>query len=291
MAVPGVNKTGQWEGRSRLRNLKTGQESSGLHLHVSRENAAGRAVELPGHRASRRGGLQSPAGKPDRGPGAEEFHSRIIARSDHHHQSRGGDHRVQSGRGADLRPLPREGAGHAAFRRALPALAQRRAPQPHRALPGSGRGIDARQARGSDGLAGQRRGVPRRVGHDHRPDQRRAGADLFRPRHQLPQEGRRGAGPLCGRTGAFQPRSGAVRLRGLARPAGAAAQDPRLRRPAGSEVQGSLGRNGAGVRQPHAERRRADAGVDRGPVDAFPRHPPGPRFRAGRSGRDRRSRW
>ena len=28
MAVPGVNKTGQWEGRSRLRNLKTGQQST-----------------------------------------------------------------------------------------------------------------------------------------------------------------------------------------------------------------------------------------------------------------------
>ncbi len=131
----------------------------GLHLHVSRENAAGRAAELPGHRAPRRGGLQPPAGKPHRGPGAEELHPRIVARSDHHHQPRGGDHRVQPGRGADLRPLAREGAGHAAFRRALSALAQRRAPQPHRALPGSGRGLDARQARGSDGLAGQRRGV------------------------------------------------------------------------------------------------------------------------------------
>ena len=30
MAVPGVNKTGQWEGISRLRNIKTGQESSVL---------------------------------------------------------------------------------------------------------------------------------------------------------------------------------------------------------------------------------------------------------------------
>ena len=28
IAVPGVNKTGQWEGRSRLRNLKTGKESA-----------------------------------------------------------------------------------------------------------------------------------------------------------------------------------------------------------------------------------------------------------------------
>jgi two-component system sensor kinase FixL len=28
VAVPGVNKTGQWEGRSRLRNIKTGQEST-----------------------------------------------------------------------------------------------------------------------------------------------------------------------------------------------------------------------------------------------------------------------
>ena len=42
-----------------------------------------------------------------------------------------------------------------------------------------------------------------------------------------------------------------------------------------------------GVRQPHAECRRADAGVDRGPAHAFPHHPAGPRFRAGRSGRDR----
>ncbi len=67
VAVPGVNKTGQWEGRSRLCNLKTGQESDCLHLHVPRENAAGR-LELPGDRTPRRGSLQPSAGKPDRGP-------------------------------------------------------------------------------------------------------------------------------------------------------------------------------------------------------------------------------
>ena len=78
----------------------------------------------------------------------------------------------------------REGAGHAAFRRALSALAQRRAPQPHRALPGGGRRLDARQARRGHGLAGQRRGVSRRDGHDDQPDQRRAGDDVLRPRHQ-----------------------------------------------------------------------------------------------------------
>ena len=36
VAVPGVNKTGQWEGRSRLRNLKTGQQIERLDLHVPR---------------------------------------------------------------------------------------------------------------------------------------------------------------------------------------------------------------------------------------------------------------
>ena len=117
-----------------------------------------------------------------------------------------------------------------------------------------------------------------------------AGDHLLRPRHQRAEEGRGRAGPLRRRAGALQPRPGAIRLRGLARLAGAAAEDPRLRRPPGGEVQGPPGRNGAGVRQPHAERRRADAGADRGPAHALPRDHPRPRLRASRPRRRSSSR-
>ena len=84
-----------------------------------------------------------PRGPPPRGPGRvaspQARDPRIGAGPDHHHQPRGRDHRVQPGGGAGLRPSPRQGAGHAALGRPLPALEQRRPAEPHRPLPGGGR--------------------------------------------------------------------------------------------------------------------------------------------------------
>ncbi len=193
----------------------------------------GERIELPGHRASRGGVDEPPAGKPHRGPGPQDLDPRIVPRSDHHHQPRGPDHRVQPGRRADLRLPAREGARTrglptCSFR---PSLSAGHASRIERYLE-AGEGSMLGKRVGGHRLAGQRRGVSRRDGDDHRPDQRRAGDHLLRPRHQRRQEGRRRAGPLRRRAGAIQPRPGAVRLRGLARPARATAEDPRLRRPA-----------------------------------------------------------
>ena len=63
VAVPAVNKTGQWEGRSRLQNIKTRQQTERPHLHVPAEDAAGRAAELPGDRPSRRPSRWTACGK------------------------------------------------------------------------------------------------------------------------------------------------------------------------------------------------------------------------------------
>ena len=61
-------------------------------------------------------------------------------------------------------------------------------------------------------------------------------ADVLRPRHQPPEEGRAGTGPVRGRVGAIEPRTGAVRLRRLARPPGAVAEDSHLQRPPANDV-------------------------------------------------------
>ena len=104
VAVPAVNRTGHWEGRSRLRNMQDRRVAGRADDHVSREAAAERPAQLPGHRASRR----RPSDRLREAledPGPQTRHPRIVAGPDHHDQPRGGDHRVQSGRGAGLRPL------------------------------------------------------------------------------------------------------------------------------------------------------------------------------------------
>ena len=118
----------------------------------------------------------------------------------------------------------------------FPPADQRRPAGPHRPLPGRRRGLDAGPAGRGHGGPRQRRDLRRRNGHDHQPRAGRARADVLHPRHQPPEEGRAGAGPLRRRAGAVEPRAGAVRLRRLARSPGAAAEDPHLRRPPANEV-------------------------------------------------------
>ncbi len=94
----------------------------------------------------------------------------------------------------------------------------------------AGEGSLLGQAGGSDGGPGKRRKFSRRNGHDHQPGTQRPGDELLFPRHQRPEKGRSRAGALCGRTGTLEQRTGAVRLRGLARLAGTAAENSHLQR-------------------------------------------------------------
>ncbi len=145
--------------------------------HVSRQVAAKRQTHLPGHPASRR----RPLGPAPRGAGRvaspQTRHPRIVAGPDPDDQPRGHHYRVQSGGRAGVRLSPATRCWGRGRPTCSSPLDQRRPAQPHRALPGGGRGVDAGQAGGSDGGPRQRRDLPRRNGHDHQPGAGRAGAD------------------------------------------------------------------------------------------------------------------
>ena len=276
VGVPAVNRSGHWEGRSQLRNLQD-RRAAGRRRRSCFASSRRKATNPPAWPSASRRRAEGP---PPRGPGRiaspQTRHPRILAGPDHHDQPRGHYHRVQPGGGAGLRLSARQGAGDAAGRRPLSPLDQRR--------PAATASTVTWQA-GEGSMLGKRTEVtavrangetfPAEMAMTISQEQGGAGADLLHPRHQPAEEGGGAAGPLRRRTGAIQPRPGAIRLRGFARPPGAAAEDPRLRRSPGDEVPRGPGRDRPRVHRAHAERRGADAGPDRRPADASPASPRG----------------
>ena len=161
-------------GRSRPappRRHRRNDRSSGQHVPLQVERGRAPLVFGDGSSACRRG--RGPAEGAGRGAGPKKVDPRILSRSDHHHQPRGSNHRVQQGGGAMLRPSPREGPGHEALRRPLSARRQFRSAGPHQPLFGRGRRVAPGPPGRGDRRPRQRRDLRRRVGHDHQPGARR----------------------------------------------------------------------------------------------------------------------
>ena len=130
-----------------------------------------------------------------------------------------------------------------------------------------------------DGPAGAGR-LGRRRGRDAPPDRRRpaprCGRARERSRGQQPARAAgRGADPV-------QPRPGAVRLRRLARPAGAAAQGGQLLPAAAAPLRRAARRAGRPVHRVRGRRRAADAAADQRPAGVLPDRPAHHRLRRGR---------
>ena len=284
VAVPGVNKTGTWEGRSRLQNVKTHQQSSVVTymyrlkippgdrtsclaiVHREAESMNRLRDSLTEAQARKTSIVESSLD-----PVITINHEGLIVEFNRAAEQTFGYPRdkVLATRPADVLFPPSLSAGHA-------SRIERDLEAGEGSMLGKRVEVTASRANGEEFHAEMAMTISQING---------APAITFFVRDiSAREEGRGRTGPVRGRAGAIQPRPGTIRLRGVARLAGAAAEDPRLRRPFGSEVQGPLGRNGAGVRHPHAERRRADAGADRGPAHALPRNHPRPRLRASRSG-------
>ena len=95
---------------------------------------------------------------------------------------------------------------------------------------------------------------------------REAARDSGHEQHHRPQAGRRGLAADRRGTGPLEQGPGAVRLRGLARPAGAAADGERLRATAAEEVRGPTGRGGRRLHRLRRGRHQADGDADQGPA-------------------------
>ena len=185
------------------------------------------------------------ASGPGRGPGPKAGHPRIVARSDHHDQPPGDHHRVQQGGRADFRSSAGEGAGHEAVRGAVSAAIS--AGQQDR--------IDRYLDVGEGSMLGRRVEVTAVRANGETFDaemamtiSREQGVPVltfFIRDISRAEEGRAGAAAVCGRVGAVEPRTGAVRLRRFARPPGAAAEDPHLQRPPANDVRRQARRGGA----------------------------------------------
>ena len=169
VAVPAVNRSGHWEGRSQLRNRKTGDPASRRDHHVSRQDAAKRQTDLPGHRASRRRAAdrlrealaESQARKnsileSSLDPIITINHEGMIIEFNRAAEQTFGHSRdkVLGTRPSDVLFPPSISAGHRnRIERYLEA--------------GEGSMLGKRVE--VTAVAGQRRGLPRRNGHDHRP--------------------------------------------------------------------------------------------------------------------------
>ena len=175
-AGPAVNKSGRWQGRSRLRNVQTGQfvDVDTEMFRVKPERAGRSSCLMIVHREA--GEQAASSGSPGRCPGAKAGHPGVLARSHHHDQPAGNHHRVQPGGRADLWPSAQQIPRHQALRRAVSRRDERRPTRPHRPLFGRRRGLLAGPAGGSDGGPRRRRDFRRRNGHDHQPRRRRSRA-------------------------------------------------------------------------------------------------------------------
>ena len=112
------------------------------------------------------------------------------------------------------------------------------------------------------------------IGADPLMIERSPARDPGAEQHHQPQTG--GTGPAKDRRtiGPLQRGTRAVRLRRLARPAGAAAGRDRLRAVDRAQVQGPTRRRRRPVHRLHRRRRHADAAVDHRPVELLARgHP------------------
>ena len=176
VAVPAVNKTGHWEGRSRLRNAADRRASRRRHQPVSAEVERGRPAHLPG---------VSPSPQPtDRQPccaalAEAQARKRAILESsldpiitiDH----AGRHHGVQQGGRADVRPSAGEGARHEAVGCALSAPPP--APASRTASTATSTSARARCWAGASRSTAVRANgdtLRRRNGHDDQPRARRA---------------------------------------------------------------------------------------------------------------------
>ena len=157
VAVPAVNKTGRWEGSSRMRNVQTGELIEVRYQVVSPQVERERAGPLAWPSSIAKSTIRGPQGVAGRGPGPKKGHPRIVPRSDHHDQPRGDHYGVQQGGRADLRPSAGKSLGHEALGRALSHLGQPRPAGPHRPLPRSRRRLVAGPAGRGRGRPGQRR--------------------------------------------------------------------------------------------------------------------------------------
>ncbi len=108
------------------------------------------------------------------------------------------------------------------------------------------------------------------------PEMRAVGLDVNRMRERIlaelsaVQAAQREPGGQDRGPAAVELRAGAVRLRGLARPAGAAAEGGQLLPAAAAPLRGPAGREGRRVHRARRGRRQADAGADQRPARVQP---------------------
>ena len=187
LAVPAVNKSGQWEGRSRLRQHedRPGVDASSPSCTASRcRRATGpvawrsciatpRRRTVCGRALSEAQARKNSILESSLDPIITINHEGVIIEFNRAAEQAFGHPRekVLGTRPSDVLFPPSLSAEHRnRIERYLEA----------------GEGSMLGKRRRGDGLAGQRRGVPRRDGHGDRADQRRPRADVLRPRHQPP---------------------------------------------------------------------------------------------------------
>ncbi len=279
VAGPAVNKTGRWQGRSRVRNVRTGElidvetkmfrvRSEAGHtflaiLHRDADEGLRLEAALAEARARKRAILESSLD-----PIITINHKGIITEFNRAAEQTFGHPRekILGTKPSDVLFPPTVSAGQDRIDRYLDvgegSLLGRRVEVT--AVRADGETFDAEMAMTIN------------------REERRARDDLLRSRHQPSQEG--GAGPiaLCGRVGAVEPRTRAVRLRCFARPSGAATEDSHLQRSSPDDLRRRSRTDGRRLSPADAVGGRTDAIVDRRAAFAFARHDAGPEVRARR---------